>query len=284
MTGRRLRAVPPGFDPARLGEIDGGLEAIEAEHGVRILLAIENGSRAWGFSSPDSDYDCRFLYVRGLHDYLSPWRKRDVIELPLEGKLDLAGWELGKALSLLLKGNAVVVEWLTSPNRLPRRCGSARLAPRPRAGLCEPRRDRPPLSPSRREAAAYLFPDGKPVRLKKIFYALRPAAARRWLRLHPAETIAPMHFPTLMARCDAPPDVVAIVDALVRRKAETRELGEAPLPPAIVDFVDSEFALTRAGLPARAARLDPAGRAAAEKLFREALAAPAGAASALLLS
>lgn len=26
----------------------------EAEHGVRVLLAVESGSRAWGFESPNS--------------------------------------------------------------------------------------------------------------------------------------------------------------------------------------------------------------------------------------
>lgn len=40
------------------------------EENVRIIMAIESGSRAWGFASPDSDYDVRFVYVRRLEDYL----------------------------------------------------------------------------------------------------------------------------------------------------------------------------------------------------------------------
>ena len=56
------------------------------------------------------------LHLRPAPDaYLSPWQPRDVIETPLEGELDVNGWDLGKALKLLLKGNAVVIEWLTSP-------------------------------------------------------------------------------------------------------------------------------------------------------------------------
>jgi hypothetical protein len=78
-------------------------------------LAIESGSRAWGFPSPDSDYDCRFIFVRPIEDYLSPWQRRDVIETPLEGDFDVNGWELGKAIRLLAKGNAVIIEWLMSP-------------------------------------------------------------------------------------------------------------------------------------------------------------------------
>ena len=60
--------------------IIGLLKSIEAEHGVKVLYACESGSRAWGFASPDSDYDVRFVYVRPLEDYLSLASKRDVIE------------------------------------------------------------------------------------------------------------------------------------------------------------------------------------------------------------
>lgn len=64
------------------------LEEIERQDHVRILLAVESGSRAWGFASEDSDYDVRFIYVRPRNDYLRLEKFRDVIELPLEGELD----------------------------------------------------------------------------------------------------------------------------------------------------------------------------------------------------
>lgn len=41
--------------------IDAELSAIESKYKVRVLMAIESGSRAWGFASRDSDYDVRFL-------------------------------------------------------------------------------------------------------------------------------------------------------------------------------------------------------------------------------
>lgn len=110
-----LRSIPPHFDVERLADVDARLAGIVRDHRVTIGLAIESGSRAWGFPSPDSDYDCRFLFVRPMEDYLSPWQKRDVIETPLEDDMDVNGWELGKAIKLLLKGNAVVIEWLMSP-------------------------------------------------------------------------------------------------------------------------------------------------------------------------
>ena len=45
------------------------LHEIEKRENCRILLAVESGSRAWGFASPDSDYDVRFIYVRDKESY-----------------------------------------------------------------------------------------------------------------------------------------------------------------------------------------------------------------------
>jgi predicted nucleotidyltransferase len=104
-----------GLAPSAVAAVDEALSSIKREHKVRIPLAIESGSRAWGFPSPDSDYDCRFIFVRPTDQLVTLWPARDVIELPIEGDLDVSGWELGKALRLLLKGNAVVIEWLMSP-------------------------------------------------------------------------------------------------------------------------------------------------------------------------
>src|SRR6185295_15474964 len=110
-----LRSIPPEMNGENVVLIDAMLDRVVDEYRVFVPLAIESGSRAWGFSSPDSDYDCRFVYVRQVEDHITPWSGRDVIELPLEGDLDANGWDLAKALRLLLKGNAVIVEWLRSP-------------------------------------------------------------------------------------------------------------------------------------------------------------------------
>ncbi len=80
-----------------------------------MLYACESGSRGWGFASPDSDYDVRFIYVHPLSWYLRVSPHRDVIEVPISGDLDINGWELRKALGLLKKGNATLIEWLDSP-------------------------------------------------------------------------------------------------------------------------------------------------------------------------
>lgn len=92
------------------------LAAIEEDRTIAVMLAVESGSRAWGFPSRDSDYDIRFIYARPVADYLAVSQKRDVIEFPLdENGWDIGGWDLHKALTLALRSNATIGEWLTSP-------------------------------------------------------------------------------------------------------------------------------------------------------------------------
>lgn len=104
-------------EPAVRDRIQRELDAIERQESVRILLAVESGSRAWGFPSTDSDYDVRFLYVRPIEAYLAVTAPRDVIERPVDATLDVNGWDLRKALRLMLRSNAVLIEWLASPVR-----------------------------------------------------------------------------------------------------------------------------------------------------------------------
>jgi len=91
------------------------LKEIEKQKDVEILFAVESGSRAWGFASPDSDYDIRFIYKHKPEYYLSLWEKPDVIEFMTEDDLDGSGWDLRKAIILLAKSNAPLIEWLFSP-------------------------------------------------------------------------------------------------------------------------------------------------------------------------
>ena len=239
-----MRSIPGDFDAATVAAIDARLDAIVREDRVAMPLAIESGSRAWGFASPDSDYDCRFLYVRRRQDYLTLWPKRDVIETPLDGLLDVNGWDIAKALRLIVKGNAVAIEWLRSPI-------AYRGDPAFRDALLGFADGHAPLPLVRRH---YLHlgmqqwkrggEDGG-IAIKRLFYILRPAAVLRWMRHHPGAT-PPMHFPTLIAQCDPPAQVGAIVADLIARKAETRELGLAPMPAELAAFVEAEYTIAEA--------------------------------------
>lgn len=257
------------MDPAAVIQVEQQLDRIEADESVAIGLAIESGSRAWGFPSPDSDYDCRFLFVRRRDEYLTPWPRRNVIELPLDGLLDINGWDLAKALRLILKGNAVVVEWLMSPIRYREdRWFRDQIEAFARNYASRNGIGRHYLHLGERQRRTYF--GGDQIALKKLFYALRPAAALRWLRLHPDEAVAPMHFPTLMAESDPPLEVAESVDRLLRAKLASRELGTGPLPPEIAAFIDREFAQAHELFPSGPfpADADAEGRDAAEFLFR----------------
>jgi ycgL len=91
------------------------LKEIEKQEHVKIILAIESGSRAWGFESADSDYDVRFIYVREPEMYLRLDTVRDVIEWQLDEVFDISGWDIKKALQLLYKSNPTLFEWINSP-------------------------------------------------------------------------------------------------------------------------------------------------------------------------
>lgn len=97
-----------------LERIVGELGQIERDHEVRVLYACEVGSRAYGFASPDSDYDVRFVFARPLTDYLSVWDPKDHMERSV-GDMDLSGWDVRKFLRLMARSNPSVMEWVGSP-------------------------------------------------------------------------------------------------------------------------------------------------------------------------
>ena len=237
-----LRSIPSTFDLDVVARIDARLAQIRMSEEVGIPLAIESGSRAWGFPSPDSDYDSRFVFVRRLEDYLSPWPKRDVIETPLDGVLDVNGWDLRKALTLLLKGNAVVLEWVQSPIQYgvdPWFQGEF-LA----VATAVANRDliiRHYRHTAERQQELHLS-DPSQVRTKKLFYVLRPVLALRWLTQRPTAAVPPMHFQTLMSETNLPADLEALLVELIAEKAEAGEQAQRPMPAPLTAFIERELA------------------------------------------
>ena len=225
------------------------LDAIAVEEGVRIPFAVESGSRAWGFPSPDSDYDVRFVYVRPRDWYLSIDNRRDVIERPIDSQLDIGGWDLKKALQLAIKPNPVLLEWLRSPI-LYRADASAMAQLTALADKAAFRRSSTHhyLHLADGQYRKYVA-DKASVRLKKYFYVLRPALALCWLRRRPGDPL-PMEFEALRRAADLAAGVEAFVDELLARKAETRELGSGPRIPELDALVESEIAAARRRLEA----------------------------------
>jgi len=102
---------------ATVTRIQSELTSVEQSEDVVVLLAVESGSRAWGFPSVDSDFDVRFIYLHPRDWYLSIELEslRDVIERPIQESLDLSGWDIRKALRLFRRSNPPLLEWLQCP-------------------------------------------------------------------------------------------------------------------------------------------------------------------------
>ena len=240
-------------DPDVAAQIDVRLRAIEAEFGVCILYACESGSRGWGFASPDSDYDVRFIYVHPLAWYLQVHAQRDVIELPISDELDINGWELRKALGLLRKGNATVIEWLDSPIVYRADAGFLQSI---RSAACEVHRPERSfhhyIHMARKNYREYL--SGDTVRLKKYLYVLRPLLAALWIEQ--GRGVAPMRFQELVDAILADPELIEAVSVLldIKRRSGEREHG-SPMP-VINAFIEAELTRLEAYSPAAGRETD----------------------------
>jgi predicted nucleotidyltransferase len=220
-------------------EIMRRLAAAEKEHDVVILFAIESGSRAWGFASPDSDYDVRFIYAHPAEWYLSfdVERRRDVIEYPIVDELDCGGWDARKALYLFTRTNGALLEWLNSPITYIERGSFAKelrkLAPTEvnNTALCYHYSHM-----ARGNAREYLFKDR--ARLKKYFYVLRPLLAIRYIEA--GLGIPPVEFQKLVDAV-ATDEIRPGIAHLLVEKRKTSELGYGDPIPEINQFITSEL-------------------------------------------
>ncbi len=255
----------PDIEEARWQEVQRRLDIIERHEGCRILFAIESGSRAWGFPSPDSDYDVRFVYARPVSWYLSLSPGRDVIETPIEDDMDVNGWDLRKALLLVLKSNAVISEWMESPIVYRQDAVALRQLRRFADRALHPRALTYHYSHlARQQVAAKLSKDR--IALKRYFYALRPALALRFLRTNPG-CRPPMHLAALMSETALPAATRRKIDELVAIKRQTREMGHGRRIPVLDRLIAEEIArasATIAEAPGRA----KAEILAADRLFR----------------
>ncbi len=214
------------------------LDHIEQQHQVRILYAVESGSRAWGFASRDSDYDVRFIYVHSLDWYLSIRDKRDVIERPISDLLDVSGWELRKALSLFRKSNPPLLEWLNSPIVYRERTKAIEAMRGLLVTHFSPRRCMLHyLHMAKGNYREYL--KGDAVRVKKYFYVLRPVLACMWMERH--STMPPTEFDRLFADAQLEPALIEEVQLLLRRKMAGDELDMGAKVPMINDFLEQQI-------------------------------------------
>jgi uncharacterized protein len=217
--------------------IQAELAKLEQALELQILYACESGSRAWGFASQDSDYDVRFIYVHRPNWYLSVQDRREVTERQLEGDLDVAGWDVRKALMLFRKSNPPLLEWLDSPlvykEDVVFSAALHRLLPSyysPRACMYHY------LHLARKTFEESL--QGEQVRAKKYFYALRPLLACKWIEEKPSPP--PMEFAKLVRLVTSSELEGAIAD-LLEQKLQSQERDEQPRSEVIHNFIKTEL-------------------------------------------
>jgi uncharacterized protein len=240
------------------------LSNIETERDVRILYAVESGSRAWGFASRNSDYDVRFIYIHRPNWYLSIRDRRDVIECLIFNDLDVSGWDLKKALGLFSKSNPPLLEWLSSPIIYKDVHGLAERLRELMTTSFQPQRSMYHyLHMARGNYREYL--KGEVVRLKKYLYVLRPILACLWIEKH--GTMPPTEFSNLVN--DARPSVTLkeAIDELLKQKMSGNELDTAPKIPVLNEFIEQmldHYSLLSGKRPTPVADCD-----ALDQLFRE---------------
>ena len=224
------------IDPRIREQVLRKLQAVETEHDVRVLFACESGSRGWGFASPDSDYDVRFVFVRPPREYLRITPMRDVIEEVPGPVFDVNGWDVRKALQLLAKGNATLVEWLSSPvvyrqdDRFVARLREVA------AAVYQPVRSfHHYYAMARGNFRDYL--QGEQVRAKKYLYVLRPLLAAHWV-LHRPEA-PPMAFETLVRELVDDPSVLTDIEGLLALKRCSGEQEWLPARPVLNAYLAS---------------------------------------------
>lgn len=212
------------------------LREIEEKEKVEIIYAAESGSRAWGFSSPDSDYDVRFVYKRPREDYLKLDPFSTVIEWQVDDTFDISGWDVRKTLLMLYKSNPTVFEWNNSPvvyktteewEEISKKINKFFMS---YTGLYHY------FNTARTAYMKYLRSER--VRLKKYFYALRPILACRWILSE--GTPPPMSFTELCEK-KLPEELFPEVNALLEMKMSSCETTEIERIEKLNSFITKEL-------------------------------------------
>jgi len=218
---------------------------LEQSENVRVIHAVESGSRAWGFASPDSDYDVRFIYVHQKDFYLRLEKTRDVIEWQLDETLDINGWDLQKALRLFHSSNPTLFEWNNSPIVYKTTNEWAEIRAEinnyfsAKAGLYHY------LNTASGNYREYL--KGDTVKLKKYFYVVRPLLACKWILERKCPP--PMLFAEL-ADAVLEPEMKLIINDLLHLKMNTQEMGEGKRIDRLNEYIDINLVSLKAKIDA----------------------------------
>lgn len=219
-------------------EILAALKNLEDEKGFKVQFACESGSRAWGFASPDSDYDVRFVYTQPLEWYLRVSTGRDTCDRMLPHDLDVSGWELRKTLGLFSGCNVALFEWLGSP-----------VVYFDDGSLATQLRDLIPAFFNPRKAMRHYLSMAKgiandhlaeQIKIKKLFYIVRPICACRWIE--DRATMPPTAFTELSEGVDLPSGISDQITHYLDLKKDAIEAEPVSLSPVLGDWIRERLA------------------------------------------
>lgn len=240
------------------------LREIEEKENIHILYAVESGSRAWGFASPDSDYDVRFLYVRKMEFYLSLQETKDFIDWELNEVLDINGWDVKKALQHFHKSNATIFEWANSKivystteewkklyQNIAGQYFSCKSAMYHYYGTAN------------KNYHKYLKNDM--VSYKKYFYVLRPILACKWIeeKKCPPPVLFEELFHSVLEE-----NMKVVVKELLRKKMQMAESDKSPKVEVINQYIEEKLDYYKFFLEGMADDRNPNWEPL-EKIFRE---------------
>lgn len=218
------------------------LNELEKEKNIKILLACETGSRAWGFPSPDSDYDVRIIYQHEKDWYLSLNEKKDSIQRMYENNdIDITGWDVRKCLHLLMKSNPALLEriqshiiyqvdeeFLTAFNALAMTAYS-----------------RVATAFHYLSMAKKLFEDIKDkqeYKLKKFFYVLRSSVACLWIS--EKEEMPPIAFHQMLSALNIKQSLHTRIYELIELKSTKSEDYLHSGEKELIDFIQEQITHT----------------------------------------
>jgi len=218
-------------------EIIKHLKELEKKENIKILMAVESGSRAWGCPSPDSDYDVRIVFIRPQQDYLGIFEKTDSLDYFHGELLDINGWDIKKTFKLVMKSNVTPFEWAQSPIvyfqtegftqrllALSQKYFHAKHAINHYRGIAK-------------NSFIKGHIDGQ-IKLKKLFYVLRPLMAAVWIIKKKA--LPPMDIPRLLPIIENQ-DIVAKIKELLALKETVNEDYTHNLSSEMKTFIEAEF-------------------------------------------
>ena len=212
------------------------LSEIEEKLNVKVLYAVESGSRAWGFASEDSDYDVRFIYARPVQDYLKLEKIRDVIDYELNDIYDINGWDVKKFLTLLHDSNPVIFEWAQSPIIYKSTDDWNKISSIVNEFAQLKKLLHHYLSMAVSNYKTYF--KSEEVSYKKYFYVLRPILCCQWILKK--NSIPPILFDDLVKEL-FPENLKSVLDKLLEIKKFSSEKNAGKRFPELDDFIEKSF-------------------------------------------